>query len=80
MGCRLITGKRMSEITIKIAGLSCGGCVGSVTRVLQALPGVEQVTVSLEAGEARVQYDVARVSVPALLQVVDDAGFSASSA
>lgn len=69
----------MDEVTIKISGMHCGGCVGSITRVLQALDGVGRVAVSLEAGEARVGYDAARVSVPALCEAIEDAGFSANS-
>jgi len=70
----------MSEVTIKVAGMSCGGCVRNVTGVLQALPGVERAEVSLEAGEAKVAFDPAKVSVENLCQAVDDAGFEAASA
>lgn len=38
--------------TIKISGMSCQHCVGSVTKALQGLSGLKQVTVNLEAGEA----------------------------
>ncbi|MCK7498205.1 MAG: heavy-metal-associated domain-containing protein [Comamonadaceae bacterium] len=33
-------------------GMKCGGCVKSVTNVLQELPGVARAEVSLERGEA----------------------------
>lgn len=69
----------MMETTIvKVGGMSCGGCVKSVTGVLEALPGVGKAEVSLETGEARVDYDPARVSREALLGAVADAGFDAS--
>lgn len=67
----------MNEVTIKVLGMSCGGCVKNVTGVLQALPGVEQVQVSLEGASAAVRYDPARVSVEALRAAVEDAGFDA---
>jgi copper chaperone len=38
--------------TIKIKGMSCGHCVMAVTKALAGLPGVKNVQVSLEKGEA----------------------------
>ena len=29
----------METITMNVKGMSCGGCVASVTRVLKAVPG-----------------------------------------
>ena len=49
-----------TELTLKIAGMSCGGCVRSVSGVLSALPGVERAEVSLERGEANVRFDAAQ--------------------
>ena len=65
----------MEHITLRIGGMTCQGCVGSVTRVLQALPGVEQVEVSLAQNEAQVRYDPARVQPDAFRQAVEGAGF-----
>lgn len=65
----------MSEATIKVEGMTCGGCVRSVTEALKAHPGVLQAQVSLDAGEARVQYDAAATSVAELRKAVEDAGF-----
>jgi len=44
----------MEKIVIAVAGMSCQGCVQSVTAALQALPGVEQVEVSLASGQASI--------------------------
>ncbi len=65
----------MSETTIKIGGMSCGGCVRKISGLLQALPGVEQAEVLLEVGEARVRFDPAMVTVAAMRELVDAAGF-----
>ena len=32
----------METITMNVKGMSCGGCVASVTRVLKAVPGVSR--------------------------------------
>ena len=55
----------MEEVRIRVEGMSCGGCVRSVTGALQALPGVTEAAVSLEASEARVRFDPAEVTVAA---------------
>jgi copper chaperone len=65
----------MNEIVLSVTGMTCGGCVKSVTRVLTALPGVKTVDVTLTPGQARVTYDPARVDRAALVQAIVDAGF-----
>lgn len=65
----------MSEITLTVTGMTCGGCVNSVTKVLTALPGVQSADVTLTPGQARVTYDPARVDRAAMTQAVVDAGF-----
>jgi copper chaperone CopZ len=67
----------METTTIKVSGMTCQGCVRSVTRVLQALPGVEKVDVSLERGEAALRFDPARAGTPAFRKAIEDAGFQA---
>lgn len=67
----------MTEVTIKVEGMSCGGCVRNVTGVLKALAGVEDAEVSLEQASATVRFDPARVDVGALRQAVENAGFDA---
>lgn len=37
---------------IQIKGMSCQHCVGSVKKALENVPGLSQISVDLEAGEA----------------------------
>lgn len=67
----------MDNTTIKVGGMSCQGCVKNVTGVLQALDGVAEVEVSLEAAQARVSFDAGKVDRPALCSAIEDAGFDA---
>ncbi|MDR0716706.1 MAG: heavy-metal-associated domain-containing protein [Azoarcus sp.] len=67
----------MGEVTIKVRGMTCNGCVGNVTKVLESLPGVNGAEVSLERETATVSYDPERVEVAAMRQAVEDAGFDA---
>jgi len=68
----------METTTIKVDGMSCGGCVKSVTGVLTALDGVAKAEVSLEQKQAIVEFDAARVTRDQLKAVIEDAGFEAS--
>ncbi len=63
---------------LKVSGMTCQGCVNSVTKVLEGLPGVARVEVSLDRGEAHVDYDGTRVSREDMKRVVDEAGFEAA--
>jgi copper chaperone len=63
------------EIKLEIGGMTCGGCVKSVTRVLEGVPGVERASVNLETASAKV--DGAGLDPNALVAAVEDAGFDA---
>jgi len=65
----------MNEIVLSVTGMTCGGCVNSVQKVLTALPGVQSVEVTLTPGQARVMVDPAQVDRAALVQAIVDAGF-----
>ena len=65
----------METVTLNVQGMTCQGCVGSVTRVLKATPGVQSVDVQLQPGRAEVSYDPARASVEDLKHAVEDAGY-----
>ena len=65
----------METVTLNVKGMSCQGCVGSVTRVLKGTPGVASVDVQLDAGRAEVTYDAAQASVDDLKRAIEDAGY-----
>ena len=69
----------METATLKVKGMTCQGCVASVTRVLKAVPGVRDVQVTLEPGTAKVSYDAAQASVPALEAAIEDAGYDVAA-
>jgi copper chaperone len=60
------------EKTFIIAGMSCGGCVNSLTRVLKTVPGIEPLKV--EVGKAVLRLD-STVTSDAVRAAVDQAGF-----
>ena len=65
----------MQTSTLGIEGMTCGGCVSSITKVLQALDGVAKAEVSLEKKCAVVDYDPAKVGLEQFKRSVEEAGF-----
>jgi copper chaperone len=66
----------MENVLLDIGGMTCGGCVASVTRVLQALPGVARAEVNLERGQAHIDYDPSRADPADFRKAIESAGFS----
>jgi len=66
-----------SGVTLKISGMSCGGCVKSVTRILSAVPGVSRASVDLESGRAEIQGSAGWERLTAAVQA---AGYGAERA
>ena len=62
-----------------VEGMSCGGCVQSVTRAIARLPGVRNVDVSLDKKAATVEYDVATVEPASIVAAIEAAGFEAAA-
>lgn len=69
----------MTEAILTISGMTCGGCVNSVTRVLQAVPGVQQASVTLVPPQAKVSYDAALADPEKLARAVAEAGFTVTA-
>jgi copper chaperone len=67
----------METADIRIQGMTCDGCVKSVTRTLQAVAGVQRVEVSLDEEKARVTYDPKKAGLAELKRAVERAGYEA---
>ncbi len=67
----------METVTIKVGGMTCEGCVRSVTNAIQDLPHLGFVEVSLSRGEAVIEYG-ALMSEADIRQAIEDAGFETS--
>ena len=65
----------MQTEIVKVTGMTCGGCISSVTHALKAVSGVRDVDVSLPAGEATVQFDERLTSPEKLKSAVKGAGY-----
>jgi len=57
--------------SLKINGMSCQHCVGSVKKALENIPGLSQVTVNLDAAEASFENkDVEREEIRAAIRKI----------
>ena len=70
----------MRTETLKVGGMTCGGCVGAVTSALRAVDGVADVVVSLKPGEARIEFDERVTSPERLREAVKQAGYEVNVA
>jgi copper chaperone len=70
----------MPKTTLNVKGMTCGHCVGAVTRALEETAGVRSARVDLEAGKAVVDYDDALADPRELATVVAQAGYEADTA
>jgi len=65
----------MTTATLNISGMTCGGCVRSVTKVIDALDGVVKSQVSLEEKRAVVDFDPGKLGVEQLKRAIEEAGY-----
>ena len=62
--------------TVKIKGMRCGHCVGSVTKALSEIDGIINVQVDLGKGEA-VYEESKPVAVSKIKEAISNIGFEA---
>ena len=65
-----------TEKTFTIQGMSCGGCVNSLTRVLKSVPGIEPL--KIEVGKAQLRLDE-RATSQTVKDAVARAGFEVTA-
>jgi len=66
-----------SEVTLEVRGMTCASCVAHVEGALRELPGVEEATVNLGLGTARVQFVPGVVTTARMRRAVRDVGYEA---
>lgn len=71
---------RTSKVTLNIASMSCGSCVGRVDKALADVPGVLSVSANLAAETATVEYFEGAVSLGDLMAASAAIGYPAEIA
>lgn len=65
----------MTTATFAVKGMTCGGCVNSVTKALKNVVGVADTNVDLAGAKATVTFDENKTNLSALKEAVEDAGY-----
>jgi Cu2+-exporting ATPase len=68
----------IAEATLRVGGMHCAACALAVEAALLGVPGVVSARVSAASSHGQVRWDRARVGLERLLQVVLEAGYTAS--
>lgn len=63
---------------IRIEGMHCHKCEQAIQKLLSAYPGVREVEVDFNSGQASVLFDRDSVSISTLMDAVNDAGYRAT--
>src|SRR4051812_3789626 len=70
-------GAGSAQVELAVEGMTCASCVARIEKKLTRLPGVAEASVNLATEKAHVRYDPVAVTVPALVEVVEAAGYRA---
>jgi Cu+-exporting ATPase len=65
------------SVEIRVSGMTCSACSGTVEKLLQGLPGVSRATVSLILSRAYVVCSASKQSPEALCEEIECVGFDA---
>lgn len=68
--------KSLAKHQVKIGGISCSFCAGTIRKSVSRIPGVQNVNVSISHEEALVQYDPSRVEPWQIEDAIRSSGYS----
>jgi len=69
----------MASTTIKVEGMTCGGCVKSIENALNEQTGISKVSADLDAGTVAVDFDTGVIQQAAIEQAIVKAGFDVAA-
>ena len=72
-------GAVLQELTLKVDGMTCGGCEYNVKKSLLKLDGVIKASADHKKGEATVSIIQGKVSENQLIEAVNSSGYKATS-
>lgn len=70
----------MKTVTFNVPEISCGHCTSSIESALKELAGIRSVSASVENKTATVEFAEESISEAAIIEAIDDIGFSATVA
>jgi len=69
----------MQKITLKVEGMTCGGCVKSIQNALTAHDGIADAVADLDKAIVSVDFDPAKIQEAVIKDAIEDAGFSVAA-
>lgn len=72
--------KNLTKHQVKIGGMSCSFCAGTIRKTISKLPGVRNVSVNISHEEALVQYDPNKVETWQIEDAIRSSGYSVRDA
>jgi mercuric ion transport protein len=70
-----VNGSDQATATIKVSGMTCGGCAVQIHSMLVKMPGVKAADVSHEKGQAIVSFDPKVTRVEAIRAAIEEIGY-----
>lgn len=73
-------GQQGQVCTLKVAGMTCGGCEAAVKSAAKKVDGVKDARVSYKTGTAEVTYDATKTSPQSIAKAITEkSGFKAEA-
>ncbi len=66
------------QLTLRVPRIHCDGCVSTVTRAVQGLPGIESVQASETTKEVNVHFDPVQISEGKIREALRLVGYPAA--
>lgn len=67
-----------TTITLNLSDLHCANCAVTIDTVLEEIPGVYQANTSYGHSRVVISFDSRQTSISSLINVIADAGYTAS--
>lgn len=68
----------LKRVTLKVKGMTCGGCAIAARTVLERLDGIQKAEVSYEDSRAVVTYDPEKATIEQMIAALKKLGYTAT--
>ncbi len=65
----------LKMIVLRVDGMSCSHCENTVTKAVEALPGIDSVDVSLSEKTVTVEFDPDKATVEMVTEAIEEQGY-----
>ncbi|MGI9289850.1 MAG: heavy-metal-associated domain-containing protein [Gammaproteobacteria bacterium] len=69
----------MEKISLKVDGMTCGGCVKSIQNALNEHSGINSASADLDSKTVKVEFDASLIAEAAIKDAIESAGFDVIS-